>query len=338
MALHLLARRGVPTLILVHNRNLLVQWKDRLQTHLGLSPKDIGGVKGNQLRPGQRVTLATFQSLLRRNLEPLIEQTTQVLVDECHHTPARSFAAVLRQLRPRYLVGLTATDQRKDQLERLIFLFLGNRVQAPSTQQLDRSGDIILPQLRVHTTAASEPAESPTHHARLQNLTENPERNLQIARDARQAVAQGHLVLILSDRTQHCDPLEELLKGKVPYAILHGAVAGKREKFVLEEFRSGRVRVLLATPISGKGSDLVQLIGRLTRPHPDKPAPQFIDYLDEQIPVFRRMFEGRLKTYRRILLPELLPGPYRPTRPARRGKAEVDYGPPPEQLHLFDSP
>jgi superfamily II DNA or RNA helicase len=38
----------------------------------------------------------------------------QVIVDECHHLPAVSFERVLAEVKAQYVVGLTATPQRRD--------------------------------------------------------------------------------------------------------------------------------------------------------------------------------------------------------------------------------
>lgn len=345
VALEVIARRAVPCLILVHNRNLLVQWQERIRDYLGIPIKALGGTRPGSIKLGERITLATFQSLMHRDLEALVSHCALVVVDECHHVPAKSFAAVMRQLRPRYIVGLTATARRKDQLEKLIFLYLGSKVKSPSTQELEKSGDIVLPQIVVRETALSLP-ENLDHHARLKSVTENAERNLLIAEDAIASVVAGHLVLILTDRTDHCDRLEELLLTKVPLATLHGVVPKKREKLILDEFRHGKVRVLIATrkrlgegwdcpklstlilamPISGRGSDLTQMLGRLTRPDSLKADPQFIDYLDSKVPPFKGMFQGRLKVYQELLKPADLPPAFRPEKPTNKGKATLDYG------------
>jgi hypothetical protein len=87
--------------------------------------------------------------------------------------------------------------------------------------------------------------------------------------------------------------------------------------------------VILAMPISGRGSDLRQMIGRVTRPDPQKLEPQFIDYHDSRVPEFQSMFRGRLKTYLDTLGNARLPAPYQTAKPARKGKATLDYGPGP---------
>jgi hypothetical protein len=54
--------------------------------------------------------------------------------------------------------------------------------------------------------------------------------------------------------------------------------------------------LLLAMPIAWKGT-VVQYAGRLHRPHPGKHDALVYDYVDAEVPVLRRMFAKRLKTY-----------------------------------------
>lgn len=198
-------------------------------------------------------------------------------------------------------------------------------------------------------------------------VCEDEGRNRLIVQDVLQAVNRGHLVLVLTDRTLHCDRLEEMLLSRVPLATLHGVVGKKAEQHLLAEFTNRRVCVLITTrkrlgegwdcpplstlivaaPVSGRGSDLRQMIGRLTRPHPDKPAPQVIDYRDAQVPPLLAMFRGRLKVYLEVLGAQRLPEDLRPAS-RRKRKATLDYrtamatnpqpapGNRPQQLSLFD--
>ena len=52
-------------------------------------------------------------------------------------------------------------------------------------------------------------------------------------------------------------------------------------------------------PFSWKGT-LVQYAGRLHRPHPGKSEVRIVDYVDCEVPMFRRMFEKRQRAYRAI--------------------------------------
>jgi superfamily II DNA or RNA helicase len=49
----------------------------------------------------------------------------QLIVDECHHLPARSFEQVARQAKARFVVGLSATVTRKDGHHPIVFMQCG---------------------------------------------------------------------------------------------------------------------------------------------------------------------------------------------------------------------
>jgi superfamily II DNA or RNA helicase len=71
-------------------------------------------------------------------------------------------------------------------------------------------------------------------------------------------------------------------------------------RYIGEGFDDARLDTLfLAMPISWKGT-LVQYSGRLHRLHPGKSEVRIYDYVDAAVPVLRRMFEKRLRTYRAI--------------------------------------
>lgn len=112
---YLVASRACSTLILVHRRPLLDQWIAQLSLFLGLERKFIGVVAGAKRTPMGRVDVAMIQSLVRKDsVADLVAGYGQVIVDECHHLPAVQFERVLREVRARYIVGLTATPQRRD--------------------------------------------------------------------------------------------------------------------------------------------------------------------------------------------------------------------------------
>jgi superfamily II DNA or RNA helicase len=115
VAAWLIAARKVNTLVLVHRRQLLDQWRERLATFLNLPLKSIGQIGGGRRRPSGLVDVAVIQSLNRKQVvDDVVANYGHVIVDECHHISAMSFEQVLRQVKARYITGLTATPQRKD--------------------------------------------------------------------------------------------------------------------------------------------------------------------------------------------------------------------------------
>ena len=75
--------------------------------------------------PGQ-IDVATIQSLnYGGQLKSFITQYGQIIVDECHHISALTFESVLKQIRPKHVIGLTATPKRKDGLDPIITMQCG---------------------------------------------------------------------------------------------------------------------------------------------------------------------------------------------------------------------
>ncbi len=126
IAAWLIAQRGVNTLVLVHRRQLLDQWVERLSTFLGLPTKSIGRIGGGRSRPTGHVDVAIIQSLVKKGaVNDLVTEYGQVIVDECHHVSAHSFERVARHARARFVVGLSATVARKDGHHPIIFMQCG---------------------------------------------------------------------------------------------------------------------------------------------------------------------------------------------------------------------
>src|SRR3972149_3216442 len=112
---YLVAKRACSTLILVHRRPLLDQWVAQLSLFLGIKPKETGQIGGGKRKPNGKLDVAMIQSLVHQGkVDDLVAGYGQVIVDECHHIPAVSFEHVLAEVKARYLVGLTATPQRRD--------------------------------------------------------------------------------------------------------------------------------------------------------------------------------------------------------------------------------
>ena len=119
----LIAKRKVNTLVMVHRQQLLDQWHERLAMFLNLPPKAIGQIGGGKMDRTGCVDIAVIQSLHRKEeVKDFVPEYGQVIVDECHHISAFTFEQVMKQVKARYVVGLTATPTRKDGHHPIIYM------------------------------------------------------------------------------------------------------------------------------------------------------------------------------------------------------------------------
>jgi superfamily II DNA or RNA helicase len=271
----------------------------------------------------------------------------QVIVDECHHIPAFSFERVLGEARARYVVGLTATPQRRDGHHPIIEMQLGPiRLASKVTEAIAQRPFAL--RLITRETGFSLPSESTTLsiQALYRELASDPTRNDLILTDVIRAIDEGRSPILLTERKDHLEFFAERLRGFVRHLIvLQGGMTEKKrhawgaqleaipddeERLVLatgryigEGFDDARLDTLfLALPISWKGT-LVQYTGRLHRPHARKKEVQIFDYVDRAVPVLLKMFERRLRAYRAIgYVQEEMTG--EPTAPSRNRRDELE--------------
>lgn len=344
VAASLIARRGVTTLILVHRRQLLDQWVDRLGTFLDLPPKSIGRIGGGRNAPTGIVDVAVIQSLVRKGVvDDRVGHYGHLIVDECHHLSAHSFEQVARQAKARFVLGLSATVARKDGHHPIIFMQCGpirHRVNA-RVQAAARPFE----HYALVRPTSFRPAREPEPDKRLEfqslyrELVENESRNQQICDDVMEAVHAGRSPLVLTERNEHLDGLERRLAGQVEHVVTLRAGLGKKQrravgdrlatippdtprvilatgKYVGEGFDDPRLDTLFLTlPVSWRGT-IAQYAGRLHRLYDGKREVRIYDYADLEVPMLARMFDRRCRGYEAVGYTVVLPASAIPGWPA----------------------
>jgi superfamily II DNA or RNA helicase len=326
VAAALIAHRRTSTLVLVHRKELLKQWAERLQQFLSLSPESIGSIGGGRRKPTGRIDIALLQSLsLKGKGSDPLAGYGQIVVDECHHLSATSFESVARRSKAHYWLGLSATVARKDGHQPIIFMQCGpirHRVD-PRSQALRRG---FLHKVRIRETTFLLPAElesTPLSMPAIYSAIGRDEaRNSAIFDDVLIALEAGRCPLILTERREHVEALRTwferftrnlvVLHGGLKSAELREAQAALRastndERLVLatgrylgEGFDDSRLDTLfLVMPVSWKGT-LAQYVGRLHRDHDGKREVIVYDYVDRAVPVLARMAAKRETGYKSL--------------------------------------
>ena len=323
MGIHLIAIRQRNTLVLVHRRPLLEQWRAQLASFLDIDPSMIGQIGGGKEKRTGLIDVAMLQSLIRKNeVDDIVAEYGQVIIDECHHLPAITFEQVLRQVKARYVIGLTATPYRRDGLQPIILMQCGP-VRHTITQKEYQSQESLRQRFICRDTSfVVSPQESePSIHDIYAALVADEGRNKLILSDLLQAMDEGRSPILLTERREHLEFfVSSLEKSGHHVIVLRGGMGAKQRRAVVEQISSipdNEKRVLLATgryigegfddarldtlflamPVSWKGT-LVQYAGRLHRAHTGKAEVRIYDYVDRSSPTLMRMFYKRLRGYR----------------------------------------
>jgi len=212
-AAYLIAARKTNTLVLVHRAQLLDQWRERLAAFLDIPIDQVGQISGGKSRRTGNIDVALIQSLHRKGVtKDLVAEYGHIVVDECHHLSAVTFEQVMRQVKAKYVLGLTATPIRKDGHHPIIYMQCGPiRFNLPVRSQVDSSpfAHRVKPQT---TSVRWSREEAPTIQELYGVIAVDGERNSQIVRDVAQAIANGRSPLVLSGRTDHVEWLGARLR------------------------------------------------------------------------------------------------------------------------------
>ncbi|TXH96983.1 MAG: DEAD/DEAH box helicase [Rheinheimera sp.] len=318
-AIGIIVKRKVNTLILVHSRQLLDQWRERLLTFL--PDTEVGVVGGGKKKPTGVIDIATYQSLINlkdNTVLPLVQDYGQVIVDECHHVSAPRFEMVLNEVRAKYVLGLTATPERQDGHQKIIFMAAGpirHKVKPQAEAQFDQ-------EVRVHQLFETQPLKVMATDERAKitdvyrEIMECGSRTCRIVADVVKSVNENRHPLVLTERREHAQTINRLLQEQgIKSVVLTGAMkAAERKstnyglqtatvvvatgKYVGEGFDLPRLDTLfLAMPIAWKGA-LAQYAGRIHREVDGKTLVTIHDYVDCNFPMLQRMFTKREKSYK----------------------------------------
>ncbi len=323
VGMELIARRGLPALVLVHRKELLEQWVERIQTFLNIPKTKIGLFYGTKKKRGAQITVGLLQSFARaKDLSEYANAFGTIVIDECHHIPAATFRAVIVRFNPHYLYGLTATPKRKWGDEKIIHAYLGDTIafmeKGAVSEPTIPAGSRIKLDIVVHDTGLQIPFEWKTDRFQLlaKIVSFDTERNSLIAEDILAQVTTNERVLVLSERKEHLDILQLCLKGKCETILISGDDSSAQRFRKLRRIKSGNYQVILSTgQFFGEGMDihnitvlvlafpfsfegkLVQYIGRLL--HGVNPK-RVIDYRDRNVEFLERQYKLRQRYYNKM--------------------------------------
>jgi len=312
LALYILSQLKLKTLVVVHKDFLMTQWYDRIQEFI--PDAKIGKIQQNTIDiEGKDIVLAMVQSLsMKEYPEYTFNSFGLVIFDECHHLGAEVFSKCMRKVQSKYMLGLSATPNRKDGLRKVFEWYIGDI--AYMTKDIKDDGAIVNiikyhnddPKYsKIETTFQGKPC----FPKMINNICDYKHRTELIIEQLLPLYIEGRCILILSDRRNHLTDIEIYLKkkniecgfyvgGMKPQAlrdaqeknIILGTFSMASEGMDIPKLNT----MILASP----KSDIVQSVGRILRQKKEvrKFIPLIIDINDE-FSLFLNQSKKRLAYY-----------------------------------------
>ena len=294
---------GRRTIVFSHKTDLLDQWRDRMEQHL--PGATVGRIQQNRVDVEADVVLATLQSVALREYDSgLFDGFGLAVFDEAHHMGARHFFRVLEKIRPRYILGLTATPERRDGLSCLLAYGMGPLVTAGSQNDM---GERVTVDRLIYTGGAQRELKvrgTPCIPMMINDLARDLRRTLLIVEEVARLYSEDRRTIVLSDRIAHLKEICAHLTGtndagpvvadvRVPpdeigfYISSTSAkerVRVRERAVILATFSMAKEGLdiprldaeVLATPIG----DPEQAVGRIQRPCEEKQPPVLVDIVD----------------------------------------------------------
>jgi superfamily II DNA or RNA helicase len=319
MGLSIVANKKQPTLIIVHRKQLFDQWIERIQSFLGIAEPFIGKIHQGKQKIGTHITVAMIQSLATiDSTNELFKSFGSIIIDECHHVPAKTFREVIENFTCFYLYGLTATAIRKSNDEKLIFIHIGEVIHKVKFA-IDKNSSSKKLAVIIRETDLFVPFDYKTDKIETLNqiLVHDTERNKLIIDDIKTEANNGRKVLVLTERKTHIDVLYQYLKSKYEVITISGEDSEVARKIKLKQIKDGYFQILISTgQYFGEGADfdnleclvlaypfafegkLIQYIGRVQRV---ETTSIIYDYRDIHIDYLDNQFKLRNKYYRKLL-------------------------------------
>ena len=311
MALYIATVIKRRTLVVVHNEHLLHQWKRRIEQFTDMT---VGTIRSDTVDLDHDIVICMLQSISMRTYpRGTFDCFGFIVVDECHHMAARVFSQALRVIGCPVMMGLSATPERADGLERVYQWYLGPVI---VRKGIERDVVVRVKMVRLMSKdAAFKTILNRTGKSNVVAMTTElsafDRRTRWIVQIVLHYVSQGRQILVLSHRKKHVAAIASMVPGSgiivgqmkpqdVNHTIMHSQVIVATYNSVEEGFDCSRLDTLvMATP----KKTIAQTVGRILRKEFFDVEPIIVD-IEDDVGVFCSQASHRRTFYRKQAKPD----------------------------------
>jgi superfamily II DNA or RNA helicase len=311
LSLYISSLFKVKTLVIVHKSFLLNQWKSRAEEFTNAS---VGILQQNNIDvENKQIVIGMLQSIAKNKYDPdIFKEFGLVIFDEAHHAPSKYFSKALPIINCKRTLALSATPNRSDKLEKVLFWYFGDILYKQATETLNN----VLVKMIKYDSKDKNFKEFRTNYGKdinrpktINKLTELVSRNKLIIKIIKEILEEPERkLLILSDRIEHLNTLHDSITA-LEITTCSYYIGGMKQKKLDE---STKAQVIFATYSMAQEAldipelntllmvtprkEIEQAIGRITRKKDHPVQPLVIDIID-QLPSFDRQSKHRKTFY-----------------------------------------
>jgi superfamily II DNA or RNA helicase len=300
---------GLKTLIVVPTECLMDQWAEAIH---GFAPgAKVGFIQRDRIETeGRDFVVAMLHSICLKDYPvKIFDQFGLTVYDECHHIGSETFCQSVMKIRTKYILGLSATPNRRDGLSEVFYRFMG-----PLFHKEKRAGSnqIIIKKLSTYSTHEGYnnlylPSGTKNTSGMITAISQIEERNKLIIHVLSELCRQGRRILLLSSRKQHLHKIKEMLDeanirnpvtgAAITYGFYYGKQGMNRQTHKALLAESAKSDIVLGIDIIAKegldipdrntlvwstppGVEIEQPAGRILRKYHKDINPMIIDIVD----------------------------------------------------------
>ena len=310
IALYLISYFKIKTLVIVHKTFLLEQWKERAQQFTNAK---IGILQQNKIDiENKDIVIGMLQSIAKDKYDKnIFKDFGMVIFDEAHHAPSQYFSKALPIIASKISIGLSATPNRTDKLEKILYWYFGDIM-----YKIDNTNNnnIVLVNIINYNIQHPKFVELKLYTGdvnragTINKITTIGRRNKLIIDKIEEVLNEKRKIIILSDRIEHL----KLLKNRLDLREITTSafyIGGMKQESLSE---SEKAQVIFASySMASEALDIPDLntlfmvtsrkeveqsIGRILRKIDVNTRPIIYDFVD-QLPSFINQSRVRKRLY-----------------------------------------
>jgi superfamily II DNA or RNA helicase len=313
MALKIISDLHKKTLIIVHKEFLMNQWIERIEEFL--PGTKIGKIQGQTFDiEGKDIVIGMLQSLYDKDYgKDAFSSFGLTVIDEVHRIGSEQFSKTLFKAVTPYMLGISATVDRKDGLTKVLYMFIGDKIYSETREDDD---PVCVRAIQYHTNDTEfndveyDFRGNPKYSTMITKLCAYEPRTIFISKVVKDLISEDvskQIMILCHNRSLLTSLFEKISQGG--FASVGYYVGGMKQKdlqetetkqIVLATYAMAAealdIKTLSTLIMVTPKTDITQSVGRILRVKHENPV--IVDIIDQHEP-FQKQWLQRKRFYKK---------------------------------------